>query len=213
MEFSELAYGTMERPIMTDMMTSRPPAYGVLATWLIHDSNGNDYKLYQAGPTLHPPLDLIRFVHSVASYVREVEEKYDEKDRENALHTGQISLGPVFPSARLRYALDSSVAQAALLGPITRELWYRLPELNISLENFVNSRRPQPPRVAYVWEVWAVERGDLPKSHTHPGCEIAFTAHDKDGAPDPNFTFDRMKPEELVELLEARDLLKKTFKL
>jgi len=197
---------------VSDMLTSRPPVYGVISTWKIHDTDGKEYKLYQAGPQSYVPISLIKFAHAVASAVRGVEETYSEKARDAALDNialfamdNDMPTGRILPPGKMR--------PTPALGPITREIWYRMTEMYISLENFVNRKRPQPPKVAFVWEVWAVDRGDVPVTEPHPGCEIAFTAYDRDGVPDDHFTFDRMKPDEMINLLEARDLLKKTFKL
>jgi hypothetical protein len=200
------------------MMTSKPPIHGVISTWLIHDVDGKAYKLYQAGPQLYAPIDLVRFTHQVATCVNEVRERYEKKDWEFALARQITQLGDAELSNRLHPVVHKQHAgQLGLLlgqlGPISREMYLRMSELYISLDNFVNRRRPQPTKVAYVWEVWCVERGDVPRHMPHPGCEIAFTANDKDGVPDVNFTFERATPKELVELLEARDLMKKTFKL
>lgn len=195
-------------------MTSKPPVNGVLSTWLIHDVDGKDYKLYQAGPQLHTPIDLIRFTHQVATCVNEVRERHEEKDWEFALARQITQLGDAELSNRLHLHLPAGHKRnVGRPGLVSREMYLRMTELYISLENFSNRRRPQPPKVAYIWEVWCVGRGDLPRHVLHPGCEIAFTSNDKDGVPDVNFMFERTTPKELVELLEARDLMKKTFKL
>lgn len=201
-----------EYPTVTDPMTSKPPVYGVISTWTIHDTDGKDYKLYQSGPALTTPLELIQFAWGVARHVNEVAERYDDKERPAILENSVIDTTDAFSRKRLPHT-SGLRRMVGRLGPIAQEMYYRVTEFNISLEHFVNKRRPQPPKVAYVWEVWSVGRGNLPLFRFHPGCEIAFTANDKDGAPDPNFTFERTTPEDLIELLEARDLAKKTFKL
>lgn len=214
-EFTERLQDTYPDDAMSDMLTSNPAAYGTHAEWLIHDCDGRTRILYQAGPGMYVPKTLIEFVWNVASLVMGTPEF--ATDKSEAYLEEMKSLAPITspggdtPTTRRHYALRGDRARISNLGPLCRELCYRFPELNETPDSF--ARRKRLPKVAQKWEVWAVGRGDLPWFQTHPGCEIAFQVLDKDGAPDPNFTFDRSRPQDLLAQLAARDKLRDAFKL
>lgn len=212
---------------MSNLLSSVPSYYGTHAEWVIHDADDKTYTLYQAGPAIYSLVSLIHFVHSVASHVMEAPERSADQTESgiDAYRAAQVIVPPG------RSATDSDVnyhrislvgkfdqRRATTYGPIAKELWYRFPEMNSSADAFEtrkNARSRIRPKTATRWEVWAVGRGAAERFRFqhHPGCEMSLVVYDRDGTPDPNFTFERMKPREMVELLEARDKLKEAFKL
>jgi hypothetical protein len=210
---------------MSSLLNSVPSVFGTHAEWVVHDADDKTYTLYQAGPAIYSPVDLIRFVHVVASRVMEAAEKSADQTEAgiDAYRAAQVIVPPgrsaIDPGVKYsRDALAGKIDRrpAARYGPISRELWFRFPELNASADAFMlrkNARSKIRPKTAARWEVWAVGRGAAAWFQHHPGCELALTFYDRDGVPDPNFTFDRMPPAEMAEFLEARDKLKEAFKL
>lgn len=183
----------IEVPRVSDSLTSKPPAFGTHSVWVVHDTDGTDCTMYQGGPGLFTPIELITFMTAVHDLVTSTGSSRGSDGARSAVLIRPP--GDDDPRCRYEYAKE----RAPDVGPVALELWYRFRELLTSHDAFVKKSKS---KMAYKWELWC--RGKL---------GIAFSAYDRSGAPDPAFDFDRAAPEDLIEALTARDKLKNLFKL